>query len=97
MRPRLFTLLATLCICIGIVLSMVLVPKELPSWIWWLPYSLVVGVPIVGIVSGIRRERRQQLRREHGLCVSCGYDLRASPHRCPECGRETSQRAFSDV
>ena len=35
--------------------------------------------------GGFKRRRRRS-RLAHNLCVNCGYDLRASPDKCPECG-----------
>jgi hypothetical protein len=30
--------------------------------------------------------RRPAIRSEYPICANCGYDLRASKDRCPECG-----------
>ncbi|MDB5171994.1 MAG: hypothetical protein JWN51_767 [Phycisphaerales bacterium] len=55
---------------------------------------VVVGAPHWSIASILSllplcwtaaRWRRLQ-RRVHGLCPGCGYDLRATADRCPECG-----------
>jgi len=60
------------------------------SWERWLtvPYwSLAIPLAVLPVLVPVaRRHRRRADRRRNGLCVRCGYDLRATPRRCPECG-----------
>jgi len=56
-----------------------IVAVVVPHWAIILVLGLVVMLTAAPLVRQHRRSRR-------GLCVRCGYDLRASPERCPECG-----------
>jgi predicted amidophosphoribosyltransferase len=49
----------------------------------WLLMILLGVMPVWWFV----RWRRERKRAREGLCAACGYDLRATAQRCPECGR----------
>jgi hypothetical protein len=51
-----------------------------PHWFWVAAFALP---PVLRLLAWRRRRRRVRL----GHCPACGYDLRASTGRCPECGR----------
>lgn len=48
---------------------------------WFLVPSMLV-LPALWLLAQVRRRRLARA----GRCLTCGYDLRASPGRCPECG-----------
>jgi hypothetical protein len=53
-----------------------------------LPYWLVTSLSAVLPVVWVRKFRRTRYRA--GLCPHCGYDLRATPEQCPECGQKAA-------
>jgi 4-amino-4-deoxy-L-arabinose transferase-like glycosyltransferase len=58
---------------------------RLPYWPIVLCATVAPSWWIVGF-RRCRREQREQQRIANGQCPNCGYDLRATPERCPECG-----------
>lgn len=60
-----------------------------PARAVWIPYwflvLLTLTAPTLWLWAVVRRLRRNG-RAAFGLCPLCGYDLRATPKRCPECG-----------
>jgi hypothetical protein len=57
-----------------------------PDW-FWLTVFIAGMVAVVYLLYRPSELRRQRLAK--GLCLACGYDLRASTGRCPECGQAT--------
>jgi hypothetical protein len=65
-----------------------------PAWLGGLLWAAYLGMFGFIMIGWARIEARRRLLRERarlGLCPRCGYDLRGSPERCPECGRDRVQ------
>lgn len=58
-------------------------------------WMVLVPLCVLPALAFIRRSRRAQRMRDR-LCVGCGYDVRASEGKCPECGHPLpSSRHFA--
>jgi hypothetical protein len=56
------------------------------TWVITIPIPFLMLFTSVLPVLYVWGWRAAQRRDTRGLCPICGYDLRASPIRCPECG-----------
>lgn len=65
----------------------------------WALYIVLGMLCAVRFAVPFMRWRRARIRTRTGLCLLCGYDLRATPDRCPECGSvpETKPQVNADA
>ena len=66
----------------GVTLPPLIVTRMvlLPLWL---------AAAVLAVLPAARLYRRIRPRYAAGRCQACGYDLRATPGRCPECGTES--------
>jgi hypothetical protein len=73
-------------------------PIAMPEFIYQDDVKVYVAYWPIVLLSGLppavwfMRRRRAKRRIACGHCVRCGYDLRETPDRCPECGQLAGER-----
>ncbi|MDB5321485.1 MAG: hypothetical protein JWN40_3116 [Phycisphaerales bacterium] len=72
-------------------------PWTKPYWMVEMPYWPLAGVVLAWPLWAFVRSASGMIRvyrlRKAGRCTTCGYDLRSSAGRCPECGATNLRRA----
>ena len=61
------------------------------GWEVAVPFGYIVGLTLMPLAIRVYLKLRR--KPPPGLCARCGYDLRATPDRCPECGAVPTARA----
>ena len=56
-------------------------------WLLGVPGAYLAAVTAAAPAAWLVGWRRRRRRKAEGHCQACGYDLRATPGRCPECGQ----------
>lgn len=61
---------------------------------FWSITLLFLAWPALSFANAQRNRSRRARRMKNQQCLHCGYDLRATPDICPECGKPAESQEF---